>query len=87
MTRHEYLDKLDANLSGRASDIQTHYQDMSAGYERPKPPSCRVPGTVHSDDIVAVYHGTTDALILCGFHASQGTQTCLNRINRALENA
>lgn len=32
MTRHDYLDKLDANLSGRASDVQTHYQDMSAGY-------------------------------------------------------
>jgi hypothetical protein len=31
---------------------------------------CEHPGGNHSEDRVQVFHGATDAMILCGFHAS-----------------
>lgn len=33
---------------------------------------CEFPGTNHSKDLVEVWHGATEPIVLCGYHASLG---------------
>lgn len=50
------------------------------------PKYCQVPASHHSKDMLTIYHGDKEPLVVCGFHSSQGTQTCLDRIERAFAN-
>jgi hypothetical protein len=42
--------------------------------------TCQYPSDNHSEDLLAVYHGETEPLTLCGYHESRGLQYALDAI-------